>query len=607
MAELALGIDLGTTYSAAAIVQDGKPILIPSRSGGRLTPSMIGFLPSGKRAVGDEARQLLEVLPENVAASTKRFIGQRWTPDLASQAKLLVAYPLVAGPNGDVRAKIADRALPVTQIAAMILGELKLDAQTFLGVPVNKAVITVPANFDDGQRQATKEAAEIAGLEVLRLVNEPTAAALAFGLQQKVRGRALVFDLGGGTFDVSVLELRDELFDVVATGGDPFLGGDDFDSSIVRWLLAQTPANFRDPIERDKLSMQRLRNAAERAKRELSGDSQAAIEIAELGDHAEAKRYVDLNTTLTRDFFEMICRPLTRRCIEVCEEVMVEGYMSPSKVEALLLIGGMTRVPCIQRAVSEYFGREPEQGIPPDEAVALGAALLAHQLVQKSDAAVLRDVASHALGVEMLGGRMRRLIEKNTSLPASAKETFLPAGDGQTSARIRIFQGESALCSENAPLGEVVLEGLRVESRAENELQVSFELDVDGTLSVQAHDVKTGAARNLVIQARTELAPRDVERLRKEESKHASDEGAVVIAEWKAKLEKSLARGFELLAPLQTAVRVIKTPEAEATFERFDALLQELAAAQKRGQWLPALLEDFSAVLEQAEKLANSI
>lgn len=522
MTEPVVGIDLGTTNSVVATVDQGRAKVIPNRAGSPLTPSMIGFLPNGERVVGERARLLAEEHAENVAYATKRFIGRRWTPELAAEAKGLVPFALVGGPQGEIRVKVAGRTLPVTQISAMILGELRLDAQMRFGIPVSKAVITVPANFDDAQRQATKEAARIAGFEVLRIINEPTAAAVAYGLTKSFQGRALVFDLGGGTFDVSILEIQDGVFEVKATGGDSRLGGEDFDNRIAQWLLAQIPDSLREATARDKLSMQRLKTAAEKAKRQLSSTMEALIAVPGLGDHAGGKKEVELETALTRSFFETLSEPLSRRCIAVCERVMAEAHLNPKAVDAVLLVGGMTRVPLIRRLVTEFFGKEPVPGVDPDLVVSLGAAIHASEVAGRSTAALLIDVASHSLGVGILGGGVKRLVSKNTAIPIAHTEIFLPSHAGQTEARIEIYQGESDRADENTMLGEVVLKDLTVVTRADAPINVTFEISSEGTLSVRATDVASGLSEALRIQARTELNSAEVEKLSREQSDYAA-------------------------------------------------------------------------------------
>jgi molecular chaperone DnaK len=606
MSDGVLGIDLGTTYSAVAVVLDGVAQLIPTRQGGRLTPSMVGFTYEGQRVVGLEAQALAEIAPERVASATKRFIGRRYSEELAEEARKLVPYQILPGPQSDIRVKLGDQVMPLTQIAAMILLELKLDAQAFLGKPITQAVITVPASFDDGQRQATKEAARIAGLDVLRLVNEPTAAALAYGLQYPFQGRALVFDLGGGTFDVSVLEVSNGEFDVVCTGGDPLLGGNDFDNRIAQWLLAQVPDHFREVTSHDPLSLQRLLVAAEQAKRALTEVEEVIIEVAGLGDHShENPQTIDLTTTLTRHFFEILSEPLSRRCLHVCEEVMVEGHMSPSSIDALLLVGGMTRVPLVRRLVKEYFTQPVREGVDPDEVVAKGAALYGADLVAKQRRSRLKDVTSHSLGVGIAGGRMRRLIEKNTPIPFSAEELFLPGRDGQTQARISIYEGEGDMVDQNTLLGEVVVGNLRGLIRADNELKVTFGVAADGTLTVQALDVTTGRMEVLSLQSRTELQPQDIARLAREQVQHADVSMGKEKARMGARLGELTGRGKELLEALRGVYRKHPGEEVQALYRELDGLLKAIGGNQAPSSSNDPVL--WGRELEQLERLVSSV
>ena len=525
--EPVIGIDLGTTYSAVATVEGGQPVIVPTRAGGRLTPSVIGFTPSGERVVGERARLLGDDNPERIAPATKRYIGRRWSPELAAAAKNVVPYPLIAGPSGEVRIKVAGRTLPLTQVSAMLLGELKLDAEAHFGVGVRKAVITVPANFDDGQRFATREAARIAGLDVLRIVNEPTAAAVAYGLTASFEGRALVFDLGGGTFDVSILEVTKGVYEVKSTGGDTQLGGEDFDNRIVEWLLAQVPDGVRDIVQKDRVSMQRLKHAAEAAKRALSEQPDAFISLTDLGDHSVegGTRFATVETTLTRDFFEQLSAPLTERCVQVCERVMRDANFERGSIDAVMLVGGMTRVPLVRKFVTDFFGKEPVGGVNPDEVVALGAAVHAAELASQVGAALLIDVATHALSVGVLGGTVRRLINKNTPVPATAKEIFYPGRHGQTDVKIPVYQGESDYADENTRLGELVLSELSGIRRSDVPIEVSFELSSEGTLSARAVDTTTGVAESIRIDARTTLAPHELEQLQTEQGQYATLQG----------------------------------------------------------------------------------
>jgi len=591
MGEIAVGIDLGTSTSAVAFVRDGRPEIVPNREGAPLTPSLVGFNDQGERLVGEIARLEADAEPTHVASATKRWIGRRFSPELAEEAKRVVPYPLVEGPSGEVRVQIAGQVLPVTQISAMLLGELSLDARSFLGQAVTQAVITVPANFDDLQRQATKEAAKIAGLEVLRLVNEPTAAAVAYGLTADFRGRALVFDLGGGTFDVSILEVEDGVFQVRATGGDAYLGGEDFDRRIAEWLLAQLPPSHRELAARDPLSLRRLRVAAERAKRELTLSEEAYLSVPELGDHLTG-RLTDLETALTRPFFEQLSDPLSRRCLAVCERLMADAKLSRTDVSAVLLVGGMTRVPLVRKLVTDYFGQTPAAGINPDEAVALGAAIHASELAGSSHAALLMDVASVSLGVEMLGGKVRTLIPRNSPLPARAKQTFLPSAREQKAARFSVFQGESDYADENVKLGEVVVSELRRVERTDNPLEVEFELSTEGILSVKATELSSGKSQKVQVEARTELSPDEVSKLSVEQAKYTAAQGEEIEAQ---RFRRVLDRVERVSQVLQQGAREAPSPDAEALVAQVRTLLDAGHAALHRG--------DREQILELTPKL----
>jgi molecular chaperone DnaK len=581
MQEPVIGIDLGTTNSAVATVEGGRARLIPARAGGRLTPSIVGMLTEGERKVGTAAQLLAEEHPEAVVWATKRFMGRRCTPELVQQAKALVPFPLIPGPTGDVRVRLAGKVLPITQVAAMILGELKLDAEAYFGRPVSRCVITVPANFDDNQRSATREAASIAGLEVLRLVNEPTAAALAYGLSRGFQGNALVFDLGGGTFDVSILEVKDGVFEVRATGGDVALGGEDFDQRIVQWLAAQVDDSLRDVVLKDAPSLRRLKVAAEAAKRELTEREESLISVGDLGDHGSPnnRRFTSVETTLTRSFFETLSEPLSRRCLEVCRTVMRDAKMDPRTVDVVLLVGGMTRVPLVRRLVADFFGREPSTDVHPDEAVALGAAVQAEELVRQSGAALLLDVAGQSLGVGVLGGRVKRLIAKNTSVPVVAREVFLPSRAGQAEARIPIYQGEAEFQNENQKLGEVVLKKLSSGYRSETQIEVTFALSSEGTLSVRAMDLRSGLAEQVKLEARASLPGPEAEKLSQEQAQYASVRAQEDARDSEEKFRKLLERAEKLARLLQRSAHENPSPEADAAVGTVKSLLDTGKAA----------------------------
>jgi molecular chaperone DnaK len=442
----------------------------------------------------------------------------------------------------------------------------------------------VPANFDDGQRFATREAARIAGLDVLRIVNEPTAAAVAYGLTASFEGRALVFDLGGGTFDVSILEVAKGVYEVKGTGGDTSLGGEDFDNRIVEWLLAQVPEAQREIASRDRVSLQRLKHAAEAAKRTLTDQTDALISVTDLGDHSVdgGTRFATLETNLTRDFFEQLSEPLSKRCVEVCEKVMRDAKLERSDIDAVLLVGGMTRVPLVRKLTTEFFGKQPVSGVNPDEVVALGAAVHAAELASQVGAALLIDVATHTLSVGVLGGTVRRLIKKNTAVPAVAKEIFYPGKHGQTEVRIPVFQGESDYTDENARLGELVLNELSGIRRSDVPIEVTFELSVEGTLSARAVDTTTGMAEAIRIEARTTLQPHELEQLQTEQGQYATVQGernkAAALDHFPRMLDKAerlaqlLQKGEDDSAP---------SPEAQNAVGNLQAVIAQGRAALK--------------------------
>jgi molecular chaperone DnaK len=584
MQDLVIGIDLGTTNSAVATVEGGRARIIPARAGGRLTPSVVGLDGDGERIVGTAAQRMAEEQPDSVVWATKRFLGRRCTPELVEQAQKMVPFPLIPGPTGDVRVRLGGKVMPLTQVSAMVLGELKLDAEAHFGRKVDRCVITVPANFDDNQRSATREAASIAGLEVLRLVNEPTAAALAYGLSRAFQGNALVFDLGGGTFDVSILEVKDGVFEVKATGGDSALGGEDFDQRILQWLVAQVDEELREAVSRDASSMRRLKVAAEAAKRTLTDQEEALISVAALGDYsAPTRRLTGVETVLTRSFFETLSEPLSRRCLEVCQTVMNDAKMDPRAVDVVLLVGGMTRVPLVRRLVADFFGREPSTDVNPDEAVALGAAIQADELVRQSGAALLLDVAGQSLGVGMLGGRVKRLITKNTTVPVVAKDIFLPSRAGQAEVRIPIYQGESEFQDENHKLGEVVLRNLQAGSRADTRIEVTFALSSESILSVRAVDLRTGLAAEVKLEARTSLPATEAEKLSQEQAQYASAKAQEDARQAQERFRKLLERGEKLSRLLKHSAQENPSPEAEAAVTAVLGLLDMGRVALQSG------------------------
>ncbi len=521
-----LGIDLGTTNSAVATCSLGEPRIIERATGQRLLPSLVGITEDGQRVVGEEARLLSQISPDMVASATKRFIGQRWTPELAARSRLLYPYTLVAGPGEDVRVKLGMQTLPIVQIAGMLLSELRADAEDLFGTEVRKAVITVPANFTDAQRQATREAAEIAGLEPLRLLNEPTAAAMAYGLSSGFAGTCVVFDLGGGTFDVSVLEVKDGVFEVRATAGDPYFGGDDFDNVLVQWLLSHVQdAPSRERVTHDRVAVQHLKQLAERAKREVSTAEFSRISAVLLPD--TRGRGIALESMLTRTFFEKLVRPKTEHALAIVEKALLEANVSASDIDTVLLVGGMTRVPLLRSLVSKHFGKEPDSRIDPDEAVALGAAVHAAELVEKKGKTLLLDVVGASLGVQIAGGLVKPLLLRNTMLPCHATEVFYPGHDGQTVVRVPVLQGDGKRAEENTRLGEVKLGNLLGTLRKEHAIEVTFAMDTEGMLSVSAVDRLSGQSEVVKVDARMDLPKREADALAAQEEAHRAEQLSV--------------------------------------------------------------------------------
>ena len=521
-----LGIDLGTTNSAVATCSLGEPRIIERATGQRLLPSLVGITEDGQRVVGEEARLLSQISPDAVASATKRFIGQRWTPELAARSRLLYPYTLVAGPGEDVRVKLGMQTLPIVQIAGMLLSELRADAEDLFGTEVRKAVITVPANFTDAQRQATREAAEIAGIEPLRLLNEPTAAAMAYGLSSGFAGTCVVFDLGGGTFDVSVLEVKDGVFEVRATAGDPYFGGDDFDNVLVQWLLSHVQdAPSRERVTHDRVAVQHLKQLAERAKREVSTAEFSRISAVLLPD--TRGRGIALESMLTRTFFEKLVRPKTEHALAIVEKALLEANVSASDIDTVLLVGGMTRVPLLRSLVSKHFGKEPDSRIDPDEAVALGAAIHAAELVEKKGQTLLLDVVGASLGVQIAGGLVKPLLLRNTMLPCHATEVFYPGHDGQTVVRVPVLQGDGKRAEENTRLGEVKLGNLLGTLRKEHAIEVTFAMDTEGMLSVSAVDRLSGQSEVVKVDARMDLPKREADALAAQEEAHRAEQSSV--------------------------------------------------------------------------------
>ncbi len=516
-----IGIDLGTTNSVVAVMEGGQPIVIPNLEGARTTPSVVAFTESGERLVGAPAKRQAITNPKNTIYSVKRFMGRRHN-EVAAEEKI-VPYEIVGGPDELVKVHVRGKDYTPPEISAMILQYLKESAEAYLGEKVDKAVITVPAYFNDSQRQATKDAGKIAGLEVMRLINEPTAASLAYGLQKKKNEKIAVFDLGGGTFDLSVLELGDGVFEVLSTHGDTHLGGDDFDQAVINWLIEEFKKESGIDLGNDQMAMQRLKDAAEKAKIELSSAVQTQINLPFITMDASGPKHLNMN--LTRAKFEQLIDGLVERCRKPCETALKDAKLKASDVDEVILVGGSTRVPKVQALVKEIFGKEPNRSINPDEAVALGASIQGAQLAGEDVGdMVLLDVTPLSLGIETLGGVMTVLIPRNTTIPTSKSETFSTAADNQTAVDIHVLQGEREFAKDNRTLGKFQLTGIPPAPRGVPKIEVTFDIDANGILNVKAKDAGTGKEQKIVIQTSSGLTEEEVEKMRQEAEAHASED-----------------------------------------------------------------------------------
>lgn len=578
-----IGIDLGTTNSAIATASTAQPRIIERATGQRLLPSLVGIHDDGTRVVGEEARLLMETRPEAVAHATKRFIGQRWTPELASKARLLYPYQLVAGPNEDVRVKLGHQTLPIPHVSAMLLSELRNDAEEFFNDEVTDAVITVPANFTDAQRNATREAAEIAGLKVLRLINEPTAAAMAFGLSNGFTGNTVVFDLGGGTFDVSVLRIEEGVFEVRATAGDPYFGGDDFDNVLVQWLLGHiTDGPSRERISHDRAAVQQLKLIAERAKREVSYAEFSRISTVLMPDSRHGS--IPIETMLTRAFFENLVRPKTEHALQIVEKALLEANLPADEVQAVLLVGGMTRVPLLRSLVAKHFDREPDIRVDPDEAVALGAAIHAAELVEKQGKTLLLDVVGSTLGVQVAGGLVKPLLTRNTMLPCHATEVFYPGRDGQTAVRVPIVQGDSPKACDDVKVAELVLADLDETLRRDHKLLVTFALDTEGQLAVTVLDQLSGKTEAVRLDQRTNLGQSEAAALAAKEAEHRENQNSVDAEERRKNRHARRALHGVLVAirRLQRELKAVAKEDDEAAAKEMqEALARDIVEGDR--------------------------
>ena len=519
-----IGIDLGTTNSVVAVIEGGEPTVVTNPEGARLTPSVVAFTSSNERLVGQVAKRQAVTNPENTVFSIKRFMGRK--ANEVSEEMKMVPYSIVEGTNGDVRIKTTGHAEPHTppQISAMILQKLRQAAEEHLGQPVTQAVITVPAYFNDAQRQATKDAGKIANLEVMRIVNEPTAAALSYGLDKKKDETIAVFDFGGGTFDVSILEVGEGVVEVKATNGDTHLGGDNLDQNIIEWIVAEFKRSDGIDLSKDRMALQRLKEAAEKAKMELSTVMETDINLPFITADQSGPKHLVMK--LTRAKFEQLVENLLQRTVGPTKQAMADAGLEASKIDEIVLVGGSTRIPRVQEIVKELFGKEPHKGVNPDEVVAVGAALQAGVLAGDVKDLLLLDVTPLSLGIETLGGVSTTLISRNTTIPTRKSETFSTAADNQTSVEVKVLQGERPLARDNRVLGEFHLVGLPSAPRGVPQIEVTFDIDANGIVNVTAKDKATGKEQNITITASSGLSKDEVDRMMKEAELHAEEDKA---------------------------------------------------------------------------------
>jgi len=601
MSNKVLGIDLGTTNSCFAIMEGGEAKVLENSEGARTTPSMVAFTESD-RLVGYPAKRQAVTNPENTLFAIKRLIGRRFDSPEVEKDKNLVPFKIVSGDNGDAWVEVKGTKYAPSQISAIVLQKIKEFAESYLGEPIEKAVITVPAYFNDSQRQATKDAGKIAGLEVLRIINEPTAAALAYGMDKKASGTIAVYDLGGGTFDISILEIGDGVFEVKSTNGDTFLGGEDFDQRLVNYLAEEFKKENNIDLKQDRLALQRLKEAAEKAKIELSSATQTEINLpfitADMSTGSPIPKH--LNMKLTRAKLESIVEDLIERTVEPCKKAMADAGITPSDISEVILVGGMTRMPKVQEKVKEIFGKEPHKGVNPDEVVAVGAAIQGGVLMGEVKDVLLLDVTPLSLGIETLGGVFTRLIDRNTTIPTRKSQVFSTAEDGQTAVTIRVFQGEREIAAHNKLLGQFDLVGIPPAPRGMPQIEVTFDIDANGIVNVSAKDKATNKEQAIRIQASGGLSDADIEKMVKDAEANAeADKKKKELVE-----AKNQAEGL-----IHTTEKTLKENSDKISSADKDAIEQAITALKGviEGEDVEAIKSKSDALMQASLKLGEAM
>lgn len=595
--ERVIGIDLGTTNSCVAIVENGVPTVIQNRGGYKTTPSMVAITEAGKRLVGHIAKRQAVTNAENTVYAAKRLIGRKWDSPQVQNATSTCAYRIVEGPHNDARIQLRDKVYSIPEISAMILQEMKLIAEEYLGEEIKKAVVTVPAYFNDNQRQATKDAGTIAGLDVIRIINEPTAAALAYGFNRKVDQIVAVFDLGGGTFDISILEISgSEIFKVVSTAGDTFLGGEDFDIRIMDWLVEEFQAEHGINLRDDRMALQRLKDAAEKAKCELSDVEETEINLPFVISNAHNEA-LHLQQILTRQQLNEMCEDFIQRTVDICRVTLEEAGLSKNDIQEIILVGGMTRMPRLQQTVADYFMRQPSKNVHPDEVVALGAAIQGDSLLGEQKDMILLDVTPHTLGIMVVGGYFEELIPQNTTIPTARSKVFTTVRDNQTAVKILVMQGESKRAEDNELLGEFVLTGLRRAAAGQVEIDVTFEINADGIVSVNAKDLETGGEQSITVTSNSGLTLEEI-------SSMAGKAEQLAVARRSDDAEEAVRQEAEtIVAEIEQLFPEVEQVVAESEFGR-DAIEKARAVVER----VQLLIErgDMDGVQEQLDALKRT-